>query len=139
MSSSPVLLSLFFGILRRMLNSKSYLMSIERNPMLSTFLKMTFYAQFCVGERKEEVVRNTDFARSVLSYDGILFEYALDVLGGEAPTAEETKKEIEVWSEWYVAERSNIVSYHTTSPPSNKPRSSKFPTSLEDDHDPSPA
>lgn len=65
--------------------------------MLATLLKKTFYAQFCVGEHKDEVVRNTDFARSVLGYDGILFEYALEVLGGEAPTAEETKKEIDVW------------------------------------------
>ncbi|KAJ4363967.1 proline dehydrogenase [Neocucurbitaria cava] len=97
MSSSPVLLSMCFGILQRMLDSKSALMSIERNPVLATLLKKTFYAQFCVGEQKDEVVRNTDFARSVLGYDGILFEYALEVLGGEAPTAEETKKEIEVW------------------------------------------
>lgn len=97
MSSSPVLLSLCFGILRKMLDSKSYLMNIERNPVLSSILKNTFYAQFCVGSQKDEIIRNTDFARSMLGYDGILFEYALEVLGGEAPTAEETKQEIEVW------------------------------------------
>jgi hypothetical protein len=97
MSSSPALLSLCFSILRRMLDSKSYLMSIERNPVLSQILKKTFYAQFCVGEKKDEVVANTNFARSVLGYDGILFEYALEVLGGTTPTAEETAQEIEVW------------------------------------------
>ena len=80
-----------------MLDSKSYLMSIERNPVLSQILKKTFYAQFCVGEKKNEVVANTNFAREVLGYDGILFEYALEVLGGTAPTAEETAHEIEVW------------------------------------------
>ncbi|KAF1936090.1 FAD-linked oxidoreductase [Clathrospora elynae] len=96
MSSSPLLLSACFGILRRMLDSKSFLMSIERNPVLSSLLKKTFYAQFCVGEKKDEVVRNTDFART-LGYGGILFEYALEVLGGEAPTAAETKQEIELW------------------------------------------
>ncbi|KAF2848526.1 proline oxidase-like protein [Plenodomus tracheiphilus IPT5] len=96
MSSSPVLLTLCFNILRKMLDSKSFLMSIEKNPILETVLKKTFYAQFCVGEKKDEVVRNTDFART-LGYGGILFEYALEVLGGKAPTAEETKKEIEVW------------------------------------------
>jgi len=84
-------------MLRRMLDSKSYLMSIERNPVLSQVLKKTFYAQFCVGEKKDEVVRNTNFARSVLGYDGILFEYALEVLGGTTPTAAETAREIEVW------------------------------------------
>ncbi|OAL04692.1 FAD-linked oxidoreductase [Phaeosphaeriaceae sp. SRC1lsM3a] len=97
MSSSPALLSLCFGTLRRMLDSKSYLMSIERNPVLSQILKKTFYAQFCVGEKKNEVVANTTFAREVLGYDGILFEYALEVLGGTTPTAEETAREIEVW------------------------------------------
>lgn len=96
MSSQPLLLNACFTLLQRMLNSKSYLMSIERNPVLSNLLKKTFYAQFCVGEHKDEVVKNTDFART-LGYGGILFEYALEVLGGEAPTAAETKKEIEVW------------------------------------------
>jgi hypothetical protein len=96
MSSSPPLLNACFIILRKMLDSKSFLMSIERNPILSTLLKKTFYAQFCVGERKDEVVRNTDAARQ-LGYGGILFEYALEVLGGKAPTAQETVQEIEVW------------------------------------------
>lgn len=96
MSSSPVLLTLCFNILRKMLESKSFLMSIDKNPVLESILKKTFYAQFCVGEKKDEVVRNTDFART-LGYGGILFEYALEVLGGSTPTAEETKQEIEVW------------------------------------------
>ncbi|KAH7067213.1 FAD-linked oxidoreductase-like protein [Paraphoma chrysanthemicola] len=97
MSSNPALLTLCFNILRRMLDSKSWLLNIERNPVLSQILKKTFYAQFCVGEKKDEVVRNTDFARSVLGYDGILFEYALEVLGGAEPTAAETAQEIETW------------------------------------------
>lgn len=80
-----------------MLDAKSYLMNVERNPVISTLLKKTFYAQFCAGERKDEVVQNANFARSVLGYDGILFEYALEVLGGATPTAEETREEIEVW------------------------------------------
>lgn len=79
-----------------MLDSKSYLMNIERNPVLSKILKSTFYAQFCVGEKRDEVVRNTDFART-LGYNGVLFEYALEVLGGTEPTATETKQEIETW------------------------------------------
>ncbi|CBX91252.1 similar to proline oxidase [Plenodomus lingam JN3] len=95
-SSSPVLLTFCFNILRKMLDSKSFLMNIDKNPILQSVLKKTFYAQFCVGDKKDEVVRNTDFART-LGYGGILFEYALEVLGGAAPTAEETKKEVEVW------------------------------------------
>jgi len=91
-----MLLALCFSILRKMLDSQSVLMSIDKNPVLQGILKKTFYAQFCVGERKEEVVRNTDFART-LGYGGILFEYALEVLGGQTPTAEETKQEIALW------------------------------------------
>ncbi|ORX93969.1 FAD-linked oxidoreductase-like protein [Clohesyomyces aquaticus] len=82
-----------------MLNSKSYLMSIERNPVLSKLLKSTFYAQFCAGETKNEVKMNTTAARETLGYDGIILEYALEVLGGgpEEIPAEETAREIEVW------------------------------------------
>lgn len=80
-----------------MLDSKSYLMSIERNPVLSKLLKTTFYAQFCAGETKTEVVGNTSAARTLLGYDGVILEYALEVLGGNEPTAEETAREIEVW------------------------------------------
>lgn len=97
MSSSPALLALCFAILRRMLDSKSYLTSIERNPLLSSLLKSTFYAQFCAGENKSEVVRSTSTARNRLGYDGIMLEYALEVLGGSAPTAAETAQEIATW------------------------------------------
>jgi hypothetical protein len=104
MSSSPALLSLCFSVLRRMLNSKSYLMSIERNPAIRKLLKSTFYAQFCAGESKEEVQLNTSAARELLGYDGIMLEYALEVLkGGAAPTAEETAREIEVWKRGMLA------------------------------------
>jgi hypothetical protein len=101
MSSSPAILALCVTILRKMLNSKSYLMNVERNPVLSKILRTTFYAQFCVGENKKEVQRNTSAVREQLGYDGIMLEYALEMLeGGEgaaAPTAEETAREIEVW------------------------------------------
>lgn len=72
-------------------------MSIEKNPVLSTLLKSTFYAQFCAGETKTEVKANTASARDVLGYDGIILEYALEVLGGATPTETEIAQEIEVW------------------------------------------
>lgn len=37
-----------------------------------------------------------NFVRT-LGYGGILLEYALQVLGGKTPTAEETKREIASW------------------------------------------
>jgi hypothetical protein len=80
-----------------MLDSKSYLLSLERNPVLAKLLKNTFYAQFCAGENKREVTVNTAAAREALGYDGIILEYALEVLGGTVPTETETAQEIEVW------------------------------------------
>lgn len=86
-----------------MLDSKSYLMSIERNPVLSKILKSTFYAQFCAGETTKEVKVNTTAAREALGYDGIILEYALEVLGGTTPTEAETRAEIEVWRKGMLA------------------------------------
>ncbi|PVI02153.1 FAD-linked oxidoreductase [Periconia macrospinosa] len=100
MSSSPALLGLCLTVLRKMLESKSYLMSVERNPVLAKLLRSTFYVQYCVGENKKEVQRNTNVVRQLLGYDGIMLEYALEMLEGgasKAPTAEETAREIEVW------------------------------------------
>lgn len=83
--------------MKRMLDSKSPLFSIEKNPILSQFLKSTFYAQFCAGETPEEVRANTALAKSSLGYDGIILEFALEVLEGEVPTEAEIAKEIETW------------------------------------------
>ncbi|KAF2119571.1 carbapenem antibiotics biosynthesis protein card [Lophiotrema nucula] len=97
MSSSPALLTFCFNVLRRMLDSKSYLTSIERNPVLAKLLKGTFYAQFCAGETASEVKANTMAAKQLLGYDGMILEFALEVLGGTKPTEAEIKQELEVW------------------------------------------
>lgn len=86
-----------------MLDSKSALMNIERNPVLSKLLKSTFYAQFCAGETTSEVKANTTVAKQVMGYDGIILEYALEVLGGAVPTEAETAHEIEVWRKGMLA------------------------------------
>jgi len=97
-SSSPALLNMCFVVLQRMLVTKSYLLSAERNPLLAKILKSTFYVQYCIGENKQEVSRNTVPIRKELGYDGIMLEYALESLGeGGVPTAEETAKEVELW------------------------------------------
>jgi hypothetical protein len=103
MSSSPPLLSLCFTVLQRILNSKSALLSLDRNPLLSKLLKSTFYAQFCAGESAQEVKANTAAARQTLGYDGIILEYALEVLSGEVPSEAETAKEIETWRKGMLA------------------------------------
>ncbi|OCL13008.1 proline oxidase PrnD [Glonium stellatum] len=101
MSSSPPLLSACFAILRRMLDSKSALMNIDKNRLLNWLLKTTFYAQFCAGESHKEVQRSTMAAKTDLGYDGIILEFALEVLEGEGGEAtadsEATKQAIEAW------------------------------------------
>jgi hypothetical protein len=78
-------------------------MNIEKNPVLSKLLKSTFYAQFCAGETPKEVKIATNAAKKDLGYDGIILEYALEVLGGAEPTAAETAQEIEVWRKGMLA------------------------------------
>ena len=82
-----------------MLDSKSYLTNIDKNPILAKLLKSTFYAQFCAGETKKEVKVNASAARDALGYDGVILEYALEVLGGDgkALTAEEIEADIQTW------------------------------------------
>jgi hypothetical protein len=97
-STSPALLNMCFALLHRMLVTKSYLLSAERNPLLAKILKSTFYVQYCIGENKQEVKKNTVPIRTELGYDGIMLEYALEMLGEAGiPTAEETAREIEIW------------------------------------------
>ncbi|KAF2801686.1 FAD-linked oxidoreductase [Mytilinidion resinicola] len=101
MSSSPPLLAACFAVLRRMLDSKSALMNVERNPVLNWLLKTTFYAQFCAGSTRKEVQASTAAAKTDMGYDGIILEFALEVLDGEGgpETADSatTAKEIETW------------------------------------------
>lgn len=86
-----------------MLDSKSYLTNIERNPLLNKLLKSTFYAQFCAGETVEDIRTSSTKLRQVLGYDGVILEYALEVLGGNVPTEAETANEIEVWRKGMLA------------------------------------
>lgn len=102
MSSSPVLLNASLVALNRLLSSHFILTDVDRNPLLRWLLRKTFYAQFCAGETKTEVQRAARDIKS-LGYSGVIFEYALEVMGngvgGAAHDAESAKttKEIEMW------------------------------------------
>jgi len=101
MSSSPTLLNASFAILTRLLNSKSALLDPDRNPVLRFVLRKTFYDQFCAGENRAEVQRSIQYAKA-LGYQGVVIEYALEVLGGEgqekveADTAR-SNADVEAW------------------------------------------
>lgn len=100
MSSSPVLLSTCLRLLHLMTTSRSILLNPDRNPILSKILKATFYAQFCAGETKQEVAVSTRTAREQFGYDGIILDYALEVLeveGGREVREEAVRREVEHW------------------------------------------
>ncbi|TKA22592.1 hypothetical protein B0A50_08281 [Salinomyces thailandicus] len=78
-SSSPALLSASTQLLRRMLESKSLLFSLERNPLARALLMETFYKQFCAGSSKAEVSKTCAELRQ-MGYSGVILEYALEVL-----------------------------------------------------------
>ncbi|KAI9692457.1 MAG: proline dehydrogenase [Bathelium mastoideum] len=70
-----------------MLNSKSYLFDVDRNPVVRALLHQTFYKQFCVGESRIGVQDAMQQMRSC-GYTDIILEYALEVLKGEEEDAE---------------------------------------------------
>ncbi|KAK5132885.1 hypothetical protein LTR08_008405 [Meristemomyces frigidus] len=93
-SSSPQLLAASTAILRRMLESKSLLFSIERNPLARALLWHTFYRQFCAGETREQVQKVSDDLRRQ-GYSGVILEYALEVLKDAEGTDESV--DIQTW------------------------------------------
>ncbi|KAF2743714.1 carbapenem antibiotics biosynthesis protein card [Sporormia fimetaria CBS 119925] len=98
LSSSPTLLNAIYTTLLKLLDSKSAFLSLERNPLLNWILKSTFYAQFCAGETPAEIRANTALARSELGYDGIILEYAVEVLSAEGKQTEaEIQRDVESW------------------------------------------
>ncbi|GAB7356409.1 hypothetical protein MBLNU459_g7183t1 [Dothideomycetes sp. NU459] len=93
-SSSPLLLQTCFNILSGMLNSKSALMSVERNPVLKLMLRETFYKQFCGGENKGQVQQLQKQLQQA-GYQGMILEYALEVLTDAKDS--DTVKDVETW------------------------------------------
>lgn len=104
MSSSPLLLSTCFYLLRAMLDSDSIFFSPRRNRVIGAILRHTFYTQFCAGETPTEVRRTAQGIRD-LGFKGIMLEFALEVLddkpsaAGKAVVVDEAKvaREIETW------------------------------------------
>jgi len=95
-SSSPILLNTSMQILRGLIASKARILDVDRNPVLRWFLRKTFYAQFCAGETKHEVQHTVSKLRE-LGYDGMVLEYASEVLEDSAVNQEKDEKDINTW------------------------------------------
>lgn len=83
----------------------------DRNALLHSCIKSTFYAQFCAGENASEV-RNTIGSLKRLGFSGVILGYAKEVVltraeldelarcGLEGDVADECiKKEVMPWKE----------------------------------------
>lgn len=55
------------------------LLSPDHNPLLRSFIKSTFYAQFCAGENAAEV-RGTIARLKQLGFSGVILGYAREVV-----------------------------------------------------------
>lgn len=110
-SSSPFLLHPSLTVMAMLANSKSAILSPDRNPLLNWLLKRTFYAQYCGGENAPEL-QTTVSGLKEMGYEGVILVYAKEVeidhkdeqTGVEVPVEEvrveatpETLADIETW------------------------------------------
>jgi hypothetical protein len=94
-SSSPRLLDTSSAVLRRMLESKSFLFSLEKNPLARALL----YHTFCAGSTPEQVSATSKQLREQ-GYGGVILEFAREVLkDAESNEAEDVVK----WQEGMLA------------------------------------
>ncbi len=75
-------------------------MDVSRNFLLKSLLKNTFYAQFCAGENKSEILKTLgDLGR--IGYDGVILEYASEVLevgkNRESVRVQASEDNVEAW------------------------------------------
>jgi proline dehydrogenase len=78
-SSSPLLLRPSLTVLSYLAHTSNPLLNPDRNPLLRTLLKKTFYTQFCAGETPLEVSSTLSQLKS-LGYAGVILGHAKEVV-----------------------------------------------------------
>ena len=95
--SSPTFSNLSYKILKWMLdcptNSHPRQGSERLSPLLKWILKKSLYAHFCAGENRAEI-KETLKELKISRYDGVILEYALEVLDTGKRGGNEGRKEI---------------------------------------------
>ncbi|KAK4187931.1 FAD-linked oxidoreductase-like protein [Podospora australis] len=84
-SSSPVLLPPSLAAMSVLAHTSSPVLNPDRNPLLHSFLKKTFYAQFCAGEHPAEVQKTIKSLKDI-GFSGVILGYAREVVLTEAQT-----------------------------------------------------
>lgn len=86
-SSSPFLLPPSLAAMSVLAHTTNPALNPDRNPLLHTFLKKTFYAQFCAGENPAEVLQTIDSLKQI-GFSGVILGYAREVVLTDSETTE---------------------------------------------------
>ncbi|KAK3392859.1 FAD-linked oxidoreductase-like protein [Podospora didyma] len=78
-SSSPFLLAPSLAVMSILAHTTNPVLNPDKNPLLRYFLKKTFYAQFCAGEKPAEV-RQTIESLKKIGFSGVILGYAKEVV-----------------------------------------------------------
>ncbi|KAM0197848.1 hypothetical protein ACHAPI_004580 [Fusarium lateritium] len=78
-SSSPLLLPPSLRVMGVLANTTNPLLNPDKNPVLRYFLKKTFYAQFCAGEKSPEIKKTIDGLKNI-GFTGVILNYAKEVV-----------------------------------------------------------
>ncbi|KAI9925480.1 proline dehydrogenase [Aspergillus wentii] len=86
-SSHPRLLSTSLSLLTHITHPRFFLLDVNKNPILRSILKTTFYNHFCAGENGREVTATIGRIKD-MGFRGVILTYAKEVVD-----ADETAKE----------------------------------------------
>ncbi|KAK4129845.1 FAD-linked oxidoreductase [Parathielavia appendiculata] len=78
-SSSSLLLPPSLAAMSLLANTTNPALNPDRNPILRSILKRTFYAQFCAGENAPEVRQTIDSLKKI-GFAGVILGYAREVV-----------------------------------------------------------
>lgn len=97
--SSPRLLKLSLNFMSVVVNSKSSLLSPDRNPIVGAILRAMIYNQFCAGDNAGDVRRSIQRTKD-MGYSGVILGFSREILAeevGEATSSEADNRAIESW------------------------------------------
>lgn len=77
-------------MLQILVHPKSFILDVDKNPILRVLLKGTFYNHFCAGENGAEV-QSTIANIKDMGFKGVILTYAREVVVDATGTASEVK------------------------------------------------
>ena len=82
-TTTPIFLNPSLSVLSAVTQSRSRLLSPDRNPLLHWLLKKTLYTHFCAGENEKEV-RSTVAGLHRLGFQGVILSYGKEEVTAKA-------------------------------------------------------